>query len=233
MLSRRLPARPTQRRLRQRGLSLVEMMVGVAVGLFIVAGAAMLTATQLGENRRLLLETQIQQDLRAAADIITRELRRSGYVQVVDPLFWNPLTPDQQPQRNLFAGLTFGQGNDVVSYRYDRAGAPANDFGYQFVNGRIRSRIGNTVNDLTDADVLRISAFDVALVPTATLPLPCPRLCADGTQGCWPTLEVVDAVVTITGESVSDPSVQRTISSRVRLRNDAVRFNVSATEVCP
>ena len=56
------------------------MMVGIAIGLFIVAGAVALVATQLGENRRMLLETQVQQDLRAAADIITRELRRGGYI---------------------------------------------------------------------------------------------------------------------------------------------------------
>ncbi len=33
---------------------------------------------QLSENRRVLLETQVQQDLRAAADIIARDLRRAG-----------------------------------------------------------------------------------------------------------------------------------------------------------
>ena len=64
---------------RQRGLSIVELMVGIAVGLFVVAAASTLVATQLSDNRRLMLETQVHQDLRAAADIITREVRRSGY----------------------------------------------------------------------------------------------------------------------------------------------------------
>lgn len=57
---------------RQRGLSLVELMVGITVGLFVVAAAATLVANQLSDNRRLLLETQVQQDLRATMDIITR-----------------------------------------------------------------------------------------------------------------------------------------------------------------
>ena len=64
---------------RQRGLSIVELMVGVAIGLFVVAAATMLVSTQLSDNRRLMLETQVQQDLRASADIITRELRRAGH----------------------------------------------------------------------------------------------------------------------------------------------------------
>ena len=54
-------------------------MVGVAIGLFVVAAASMLVVTQLSDNRRLTLETQVQQDLRATADIITRELRRAGH----------------------------------------------------------------------------------------------------------------------------------------------------------
>ena len=61
-----------------RGLSLIELMVGIAVGLFIVAAATVLVSGQLGENRRLMLDTQLQQDLRATADIITRELRRAN-----------------------------------------------------------------------------------------------------------------------------------------------------------
>ena len=70
---------PGTSRQRQTGLSLVELMVGVAVGLFVVAGATLVVSNQLGDNRRLMLETQIQQDLRAAADLIARDLRRSGY----------------------------------------------------------------------------------------------------------------------------------------------------------
>ena len=62
-----------------RGMSLVELMVGITVGLLVVAGASLLVSSQLSENRRLLLETQVQQDLRATADIIARQLRRSGH----------------------------------------------------------------------------------------------------------------------------------------------------------
>jgi len=39
----------------------------------------MVLTTQLGDNRRLLLEAQMQQDMRTAADLISRDLRRAGY----------------------------------------------------------------------------------------------------------------------------------------------------------
>ena len=51
-----------------RGVSIVELMVGITIGLFILAAATVMLTSQLADNRRLLLEAQVQQDLRATAD---------------------------------------------------------------------------------------------------------------------------------------------------------------------
>jgi type IV pilus assembly protein PilW len=214
-------------------LSLVEMMVGVAVGLFIVAGATTLAASQLSENRRLLLETQVQQDLRASADIITRELRRAGYDSHAEFLIWSADAPTADPRANIWAGLRLGANDDVVSYGYDRPGSTTTDFGDRLTGGTIKQRLGSTTQDLTDRNTLEVTAFTVTLENTAGEQLACPRLCDDGTQACWPTQAVVDATVTIAGRAVTDASVSRTIVSRLRLRNDALKFNVSSTKVCP
>jgi len=76
----------------QGGLSMVELMVGVAVGLFVVAGATVAVSNQLGDNRRLMLETQIQQDLRATADLIAKDLRRAGYWGAAEAGVWHAAT---------------------------------------------------------------------------------------------------------------------------------------------
>jgi type IV pilus assembly protein PilW len=218
----------------QRGISLVELMIGMAVGLFVVAGATTLASTQMVENRRLLLETQVQQELRAAADIVTRELRRAGYDSDPQSKVWSAAAGAPQPMPNTKTGLVLAQGGDVVTYRYDRPSAPPlTSFGYQLSSNTIKQRIGATVQDLTDPRTLKVTAFNVALQPVGSEQLACPRLCSDGSQDCWPTLALTDAVVTITGQAVSDANVNRTVTSRVRLRNDDVTFNVSATQVCP
>ena len=226
----------------QRGLSLVEMMVGVTVGLFIVAGATVLAASQLSENRRLLLEAQVQQDLRASADIITRELRRAGYDGNPELLMWSAQTPEIAPRPNFRGGLHLNQPGYVVSYGYDRPSpGTTTEFGYGLASvvtsrgtsGTIRQRLGSTTQELTDPNTLDVTAFTVTVESTTGEQVACPRLCAYGTQDCWPTLNVVDATVTIAGRAVSDASVSRTIISRVRLRNDALKFNVSSTQVCP
>ena len=74
-----LTQRQRVQRTRQRGLSIVEFMVGIAVGLFVVGGATKLFADFIVSNKRLLLETRVNQDLRAAADIVARDVRRAGY----------------------------------------------------------------------------------------------------------------------------------------------------------
>ena len=100
----------------QRGLSIVELMVGIAVGLFIVAGTTKLFVDYLGSNRNLLLETRDNQDLRAAADLVVRDLRRAGYWQnSTAGISTNPLVP---PVANPYRAIDFTSG--VLTYRYSK-----------------------------------------------------------------------------------------------------------------
>lgn len=218
---------------RERGLSLVEMMVGVTIGLFVVAGASVLMVSQLGENRRLLLETQVQQDLRATADIITRDLRRARYNRNAVLNIWLPDLPNQMPTENPMALLDLSSAS-APSYRYTRGSDQS--FQISLSEGVLRRRIGaGTPQPMTDDKTLQITAFSVATVPgsVTTTALACPNLCPDGTQACWPTVDVRDLAITIQGRAVSDASVVRSIQSRVRVRNDGVTFNAAGAQVCP
>lgn len=228
MLSRR-----SGKAARVRGLSLVELMIGITIGLIVVAGATLLAATQMTENRRLLLETQVQQDLRAAADIITRELRRGGYYDAAQNLVWSPTSAIPESSPNLWRGLEFGANGDEVSYKYWRPGETTQSFGYRLTSGTIRHRIGGVVQDVTDRTALEVTVFTATAQATDTVQLACPKLCSDNTQNCWPTLSLNDVVVTITARPVSDPTFVRTVTSRVRQRNEGINFNVSALEACP
>lgn len=222
----------------QRGLSLVELMVGVSIGLLIVAGAGLVVGTQLAENRRLLLETQVQQDLRSAADIIARELRRSGSWQEARKGIWFRGTTGVL--KNPFEAVT-PTGSAVATeteYRYHRSAGIEGPFRFKLEGNTIKAELGtNGLQELTDSRTLKITAFSIAPVTTpATAPkIPCPKLCADGTQNCWPSINVRELVVVIEGEAASDAAVKRRVQSTVRLRNDWVRFNdvLNPTQLCP
>ena len=225
----------------QRGLTLVELMVGIAVGLFVVAGASFLAATQLADNRRLLLETQLQQDLRATADIITRELRRAGAEDPGSaPALVNIPGQTAWPTRRTL--ITLPAGTSEIGFAYQRPSAGAGPWGFKLENGIVRTRQADGGwQDLTDGNVATITEFRVErppdMDPIDEEVLPCPRSCPAGPEydSCWPRLSVRIYEITITAEAVSDPKVERTIRSRVRLRNDAVVFDpaLPASQACP
>jgi len=54
------------------------------------------------------------------------------------------------------------------------------------------------------------------------VPLECAKPCPGGGTACYPQLVVRDITVDITGQAAHDSSVQRRLTSDVRLRNDAV-----------
>lgn len=221
----------------QRGLSLVELMVGIAVGMFVVAGAVLVASTQLGENRRLLLETQLHQDLRASADIVTRELRRAGSSTLAAAGgVWNGVA-GTTPAQNLYAAVTPASGeSSQVDFGYWLTGGMTN-FGFKLEDERLklyRGNPGSPWHELTDINVMRVTNFTVDAQDEGTILIPCPRICTGGADptACWPTLKVRSYVVTIEAEAANDPLVKRSITSHVRLPNDALVFN-NGLNACP
>ena len=220
----------------QRGMSLVELMVGITAGLFVVAAAATLMTNQLSDNRRLLVEMQIQQDLRASMDIITRQLRRAGAVTVFDAQTGLGTATGNGGSRSAFAAVTPAAGvSSEVNFAFYRGPSDAVLYGFKLEADAIKTLVGAGWQELTDINVMRVTGFTVTPVVANSVVLPCPKLCADGTAACWPKLLVRDYTVDITAVARNDATVRRTMSSTVRLRNDLVQFNgVGAlSPICP
>lgn len=227
---------------RRRGLSLVELMVGIVVGLFVVAAAAMLVSGQLAENRRLLLDTQLQQDLRATADIVTRELRRTGAWGKSWNGVWSAGTPAQDNALNHVSPSPAAPASAVttsdITFGYERSVFQSGDWRFLKQGDLIRTKVDPGPNvpmqDLTDPNTMVVDTFDVTVEELGRVRIPCPKPCPGGGVGCWPEQVVRDFVVDITAHARSDPSVTRSIRSRVRQRNDAVVFNVlPGPQACP
>ena len=216
---------------RARGLSLVEMMVGVAVGMMVVAGASLVAVNQINENRQLFLETQVQQDLRAAADMVARDLRRAGYWGASQDGLWiggapaagaNPYidtTPDAPGA--LVSEVTFAYSRDAAGAEDGVVDDDQEQFGFKLDGGVLKMRIGGAWQALTDGNVLAVTRFDVGL-DTQTVRQHCFKECAGGGNACWPAEAVRRFTIDIEGHAVNDPRVVRSVRDSVRLRNDAI-----------
>jgi prepilin peptidase dependent protein B len=222
------PPGPYKRR--QIGLSLVELMVGVAVGLFVVAGATLVVSNQLGDNRRLMLETQIQQDLRAAADLIARDLRRSGYWASAESGVWHggAMAVSSNPYTEL-QGVSSGTPASAVQFGYSRGAVENNALddatersGFRLNNGVIQMYTGGAWQALTDGTTLRVTNFEVRL-NAQDIELACLKECPGGGTACLPRQTVRDFTVVIEGAAVHDAAVRRGAQSNARLRNDVIQ----------
>lgn len=225
-LQRRHPARRSG-----RGLSIVELMVGITIGLFILAGATMVLTTQLGDNRRLLLEAQVQQDLRTTADMISRDIRAAGYWVRAFSQVWP--TVGAAPQINPYSATPIAITANGTSVVYSRSmndeatGANFEDdvitdnersgFRLKADTGAIQVQLGQgNWQDLTDPAVVTVTNFNM-VVNTNNLDLPLAPL---GPGGC-PLKQVVrDVVLTIEMQAAHDSAVRRSLVNRIRLRND-------------
>lgn len=236
----RSPPAPAALRRPRRGLSLVELMVGIAVGLFIVAAATVMVSGQLGENRRLLLESQLQQDLRATADIITRELRRSGAIINAQNLV---ATATSAAQANVVSVTTPASGAHSpaeITFKYERNAVEQGPWGFKLDNGVIKTQLVNSLTgvsagwqDLTDGTVMEVTSFSVTINREPPIEVACPKLCPSGDTTCWPQMYVREFVVDIAARLRSAPEVQRSIRSRVRARNELVEFRTGGPLACP
>lgn len=211
-----------------RGLTLVELLVGLVLGLLVVAGGTWMLTNHLRESRSLLLEARLMQDLRTAADLVTRDLRRAGHWGNAAAGVWST---DAATRPNPYAALTpTASASDAVRFSYSRD-ATENDaldsneqFGYRLRNQAIELQLGNgNWQSLTDATLLAITSLSITPEwREIDLGALCSRPCAAGNTACPPRQQVRSLTVHIGGHSLVDAAVTRHIETRVRLRNDVV-----------
>lgn len=213
----------------QRGLSLIEMMVGLTVGMIVVAGASLMMVGQLDDHRRLMLETQVQQDLRAAADLVLRDMRRAGFNRRAEDGVSAPGAA--AAKANLYAMASLDKDGQLL-YSYSRAKDEANEdgevanneeFGYRVRSKELQFRHGGNWQPLTDPKTLEITSFEPQLlVQRVKLDEFCQRPCPVGAVDCPPSMEVRELRLTLSGKAAHDARVVRSVTVSTRLRNDAI-----------
>lgn len=214
---------------RSRGMSLIELLVGTAIGLVIVAAGTMIVVSNVRENRALVIEARLMQDLRTAADIVSRDLRRAGY--------WAASASGVRGDdgsamvANPYAAVTpENAASDAASLSFSRDASEngmvdSNEqFGFRLRNGAIELQLGESNwQALTDPATLAVTTFSVEpRTEETSLARFCAEPCAAGSTTCPPRQQIKSFAVAISGRSTLDRSVRRSVQSAVRLRNVSV-----------
>ncbi len=222
----------TSRAGQQAGVSLVELLIGITIGLFIVGASVTALLLHLRESRSLIAQSRLMQDLRATTDLMARDLRRVGYWGAADHGVWQrEATNAPGPAVNPYTALaTSASPVPTVTFRYSRD-ALENDlvddneqFGYRLRNGVLELQLGTSPwQAMTDITTMRVTRFDITpTVQLRSLAGSCTAPCAASDTSCPPQLHVRSLMLTLTAQGIGESTVERSVRTSVRLRNDTI-----------
>jgi type IV pilus assembly protein PilW len=215
------------------GFSIIELMVGIALALLIAAAATLLLSSSVSENRRLLLEARLTQDLRSAADLIVRQTRRAGHWGAASTVGVWSASANARP--NPYAALTPETGtSDAITLHYSQDTVENNTVdnnekvGFRLRNGALEVQLGTgSWQALTDSSTLVVTRFRVEpRLQTAALESAC--ACVANATCSAPQVQVRSVDVEISGRAAGDFSVVHTVRSTARVRNDKVSGGCAA-----
>lgn len=207
-------------RSRQKGVSLIELMVALGISLVLLLGMTRFLSTSLTSNASTMKATRLNQELRAIMLLISRDVRRAGYwgnassgIGVGSAAYSNP----------------FGTVNTATAgcilYSYDRDGDGSQDgdeqYGVLLSGGVALLRSGgsgysctpganNTWEALSDSNVTTIGTLTFSLASTPYY--------LSGSSG--PNVLTRTVTITLAGQLKSDSSVKQTLTETVKLEND-------------
>ena len=219
------------------GFSLIELLLGVSLGLFVVSGALTLYASQLAQSKRIMLEMRINQELRITLDLISRQLRNSGY--------WNNALNGtlagmngSAPIQNPYASINYLETNSsLVFYQSLDTNDIINsneNLGFRLVDGSVQAQLGSgNWQALTDPKALTITALSItptiktisSVASTTSTFNPCSKACTD-INSC-PQFSIRSYKIVLAAVAPRDPTLVRALEQTVRVRNDEVKG------VCP
>jgi prepilin-type N-terminal cleavage/methylation domain-containing protein len=129
----------------QSGVSLIELMISITIGLVLIAGVTTIYTRIGAAGSENIARTRLTQQLRASMDFMSRELRKSGYVNSWDAA-GTSLTGVNLDLIELFGPVTTGGTCtsgvcDCILYSYD-----ANDDSKQGVGSATKGTNQNNDN---------------------------------------------------------------------------------------
>lgn len=199
---------------RQRGLSLVELMITISLGLVLMAALTAVFSNTLGVNSRSLQQSQLQEEATAIMALIVSDLRRAGYRADAHELITDPANASTGFDNSILITNYSGEPvNSCISFSYDENQNGVHDgssenFGYRMRDAQVQRRqssascTSNGWQSLTSTDMLRVTSLTFTMTERMLNMI---------------NEQVID--VSLEVALPSDASMSRALSTQVVIRN--------------
>lgn len=212
----------------QAGVTILELMIGMVVGLIILSGALYVFTNTVISSRDILNSARMNQDLSAIMSIISGDLRRSGH--------WiQTASSATSPYTDLGMDLNVVSSSCVLyNYDEDNSGTIDNDEygGFRFSSDAVWSRASGA--SMTSCAVVseswnRLSDESFMTIDTATSSFTDNSLClidnvasvaCPSAIGGSEVAGVREILISISASVNSDTDWQKTVTESVKIRND-------------
>jgi type II secretory pathway component PulJ len=174
---------------RQAGFGLVEMMIGILVGLIVVAAATSMLSTTMASSNDNIKMTRLDQEMRQVMTMLSRDLKRAT--------LWDPAADVFRVSASDSLTLSGLSGSVSVTGRDKNGDSHLDDIGAEAIGGTLIYKVGSTIYRGT-IDAFDGSGYQVTLTGT----WPTKAATADGVPaGGWNILRPESAIV-LTGSCI-------------------------------
>lgn len=237
---------------KQSGFTLIEIMIALLIGLIIIAATIGIYITTIRGSSDIIKSARLNHDLESVMALMTNDIRRAGYwggaIAEADSRT-NPFTSNTTDilLRNLAAPTTAVTTGNCILYTYDANGDGIVDdneyYGFRRNGNTINMRLTGTATDPADCtnghweeniagNQITITALSFSLDNskclnvTTTTSFNSTCAVAAATAGNLNTgnniAETRQVTITLTGRLADDPTVTKSLSNIVKVRNDRV-----------
>lgn len=209
---------------RQKGFSLIEMMIGLVAGLIVIGAVSSFTVTTLRATNQNTQSSRLTQDLRTAMTLVTRELRRAGYDGAAVTKLGSGASLSGYTTLSVANGCLVYQYNRTAGNQYRAIRLNSNALEMATATAAMTDCSAGTWNQVTDLDVVNITAFNLNQTKVNFSAVIDSRAVGGKTEitaGCGTVRHIG---IDIRGSLVADSGTSRTVHQDVRVRADPIKF---------
>lgn len=211
----RWPAGSNRQRSRrgERGITLVETLIALALGLIVLAGVLKMINQLVAGNTATLTTVRLAQDTRTVMDMIIQDLRRAGQYPEAGSDLGDPIRMLQdQPAALRIDGdeIRAGKTGESVTYSYREADGKLVQarFSRDAKAGTVQMHTGTAAaaETITDASVMTVTGLTFT-----------PTVVTQSAESLHASAVAIE--IRISTRLKNDPAVERQLTDRVLLRN--------------
>ena len=206
---------PVDRRFAQRGLSLIELMISLTIGLFLMVGVASLLSSNMQFSTTSSKFVRLSQEMRAAMTFMQRDIRRAGswgnaFASLSSSSTTNPFNSVD----------TSTPGCILFTYDADQDGtqntSSGNDERYGFLldSNAIKMRNGSTTYSCASSNEWEAITSSAVNITSLTFTV------TSETATSNTRVTVRKVTIAMTGQLTSDSSVTQSLTETVKISNN-------------